>query len=505
MSGPARVACITLDAADQSLLREWASQGLLPNFAKLFDESISSATRNPEIIYSATLWPGFNAGLWPGRHNNYFYLQFESQSYRLRPFLPEHLSADSIWNAVEQKGHRVAIIDVPDARLARTSRTLQVSYWGEHLPRHPLTCWPRSLEQELLRVVGKDTVGLCDLFRQRPQELRRLKDGLIERATRRADLALSVFARGPWDLFVLNFSEAHCAGHQLWATHDPKHPQHQPEFRALLGEDPLLEVYQAIDCSLGRVVDALGEDAFLMVLATHGMGPRYDANAALDAVLRRLDGLDVPKLSRPMETMRKMWLQLPGMVRRPFRRLADRIYDAPRQRARTTRRFFSIPTTDNCGGVRFNLKGREPKGLVEPGTPYQHLCDWLERELLSLVNVATGAPAVKRILRGDLLFAGPFRNEFPDLVIEWNHDAPIPAVRSQRVGELRAESSNPRTGDHRSKGLVLVRSADLAPRTLKTDVAVVDLAPTLAARLGVSLSGIDGKPILDFLPGPVRV
>ena len=504
MPGPAKVACITLDAAEQSLLRQWASQGLLPHFGELLKESVSSATRNPEIIYTGTLWPSFNTGLWPGRHDNYFYLQPVSGSYGLRLFLPEHLSVDSIWNAIEQEGHRIALIDVPKALLARTSRTLQVSFWGEHEVRHPLTCWPPSLEQEVRHVAGTDPVGACDLVRQRPQELRRLKDGLIERATRRADLALAVLARGPWDLFVVNFSEAHCAGHHLWATRDPKHPQHQAAFRALLGEDPLLEVYQAIDRSLGCIIDALGHDTFLMVLATHGMGPRYDANAALDAVLRRLDGLDLPKISRPMETMRKIWFQLPGVVRRPLRRLADRIYDAPRQHARATRRFFAVPTTDNCGGIRLNLKGREPKGRVEPGPPYHDLCDWLERELLSLVNVKTGTPAVKRVLRGDLLFAGPFRNEFPDLVIEWNHDAPIPAVRSQRVGELRAESPNPRTGDHRPKGLVLVRSADLAPRALEGEVAIVDLAPTLAARLGVALSGIDGKPIPDFLPQLTR-
>jgi predicted AlkP superfamily phosphohydrolase/phosphomutase len=206
-----------------------------------------------------------------------------------------------------------------------------------------------------------------------------------------------------------------------------------------------------------------------------------------------------------MEIIRKMWVGLPGMVRRPFRRLADRIYDAPRQQERARRRFYAIPTTDNCGGVRFNLKGREPKGLVEPGTPCQDLCDWLERELLSLVNVATGAPAVKRVLRGDLLFAGPFRNEFPDLVIEWNYETPIPAVRSQRIGEVRVESPNPRTGDHRPKGLVLARSTDLVPRVIEGDMPIVDFAPTLAARLGVQLSGIDGKPIHDFLPQHTRV
>ena len=500
MSGPARVACITLDAAEQSLLRQWVSQGLLSNFGKLLEESVSSATRNPEIIYSGTLWPSFNTGVWPGRHDNYFYLQPDSRGYGLRLFLPEHLSVDSIWNAIAQQGHRVALIDVPKAQLARTSRTLQVSFWGEHEVRHPLTCWPPSLEEEVQQVAGKDPVGVCDLVRQRPHELLRLKEGLIERATRRADLALAVLARGPWDLFMLNFSEAHCAGHQLWAAHDPKHPQYRTEFRALLGEDPLLDVYQAIDRSLGRIVDALGHDAFLLVLATHGMGPRYDAAAALDSVLRRLDGIDVPKASGPIEVARKMWLQLPGVVRGPLRRVADLLYDAPRQRERATRRFFAIPTSDNCGGVRLNLRGREQKGHVEPGPPYHELCDWLERELLSLVNVATGAPAVTRVLRGDLLFPGPFRNEFPDLVVEWSHEAPILAVRSPRIGELRVESLTPRTGDHRPKGLVLARSTDLVPHALEGATALVDLAPTLAARLGVELSGVDGKSILDFLP-----
>ena len=505
MPGAAKVACITLDAAEQSLLRQWASQGLLPYFGKLLKESISSATRNPEIIYSGTLWPSFNTGVWPGRHNCYCYLQLNPQGYGLRRFQPEHLAVDSIWNAIAEQGHSVALIDVPNARLAKTSRTLQVSFWGEHVARHPLTCWPPSLEEKVRQVAGKDPVGACDLVRHRPQELRRLKDGLIERATRRADLACAILARGPWDLCILNFSEAHCAGHHLWATHDPKHPQFQPAFRALLGEDPLLEVYQAIDRGLSRIVDTLGHDTFLLVLATHGMGPRYDAKAALDSVLLRLDGFDLPKISTPIEAMRKIWLQLPGVIRGPFRWVADKLYDAPRQHERATRRFFAIPTTDNCGGIRFNLKGRESKGHVEPGQGYHELCDWLERELLSLVNVTTGAPVVKRVLRGDLLFAGPFRNQFPDLVIEWNHEAPILAIRSERIGELQVGSLNPRTGDHRPRGLVLARSPDLDPSALQGEVALVDLAPTLAARLDVDLSGIDGKPILQLLPKNIHV
>src|SRR5215469_3044932 len=159
MPGPAKAACITLDAAEQSLLHQWASQGLLPHFGKLLKESVTSLTRNPDIIYSATLWSSFNTGLWPGRHNIYSYLQLEPRSYRLRCILPEHILVDSIWNAIERDGHRVALIDGPEARLARTPRTLQVSFWGEHLLKHPLTCWPPSLEQEVRQVAGEDPVG----------------------------------------------------------------------------------------------------------------------------------------------------------------------------------------------------------------------------------------------------------------------------------------------------------------------------------------------------------
>jgi hypothetical protein len=40
---------------------------------------------------------------------------------------------------------------------------------------------------------------------------------------------------------------------------------------------------------------------------------------------------------------------------------------------------------------------------------------------------------------------------------------------------------------------------------LEGEIALVDLAPTLAARLGVALSGLDGKPIRDFLPQDILV
>jgi predicted AlkP superfamily phosphohydrolase/phosphomutase len=106
---------------------------------------------------------------------------------------------------------------------------------------------------------------------------------------------------------------------------------------------------------------------------------------------------------------------------------------------------------------------------------------------------------VKRILEGDDLFKGSYRDQFPDLVIEWNSESPIPFVRSQAIGEIQVVSCNPRTGDHRPKGFVMARNSGLIPRMLDERAPLVDIAPTLAAYLGVELPGVEGKPIHGFL------
>ena len=108
MAGLVRVACITLDSADHTLVRQWVDQGLLPHLAKHLEQSVSSMTRDPKIIDSGTFWPSFNTSLWPGQHNQYCYLQPDDQGYGMQRLRSDHLSGGSIWNAIARKGYRVA-------------------------------------------------------------------------------------------------------------------------------------------------------------------------------------------------------------------------------------------------------------------------------------------------------------------------------------------------------------------------------------------------------------
>jgi hypothetical protein len=51
-----------------------------------------------------------------------------------------------------------------------------------------------------------------------------------------------------------------------------------------------------------------------------------------------------------------------------------------------------------------------------------------------------------------------------------------------------------RTGDHSPDGLLLARGPGLPAGTNLTPLAIEDIGPTVAARLGVTLNGVDGRP-----------
>jgi predicted AlkP superfamily phosphohydrolase/phosphomutase len=150
-----------------------------------------------------------------------------------------------------------------------------------------------------------------------------------------------------------------------------------------------------------------------------------------------------------------------------------------------SRPFFRAPNASLCTAIRINLEGRESAGVVAPGREYEEVCNALETELLALVNVETGKPAVHRVLRPAELFDGPNVAFMPDLLVEWHQDDPIRSLASPTVGRLDGEAERHRTGDHRRDGLLLRRQPTVTPRT-EDIVDSRDLAPTIRALLDVS-------------------
>ena len=82
----------------------------------------------------------------------------------------------------------------------------------------------------------------------------------------------------------------------------------------------------------------------------------------------------------------------------------------------------------------------------------------------------------------------------------WSQDQPVRAAASSLIGEVRAPRAQDRTGNHRPNGWFVATGPGIAPSVLEQPVSVLDLAPTVAALLGVSLPGAEGSCIDALLP-----
>jgi predicted AlkP superfamily phosphohydrolase/phosphomutase len=205
----------------------------------------------------------------------------------------------------------------------------------------------------------------------------------------------------------------------------------------------------------------------------------------------------------------KDWLR-PALAQ--IRRARDRGDSLPRWSLdpRLSRAFL----VDNglaVGGIRLNLRGREPQGLVSPGAEEQALSRQLAQDLEGIRNLDSGRPMIRQVSRTADLYEGEYLSLLPDLLVAWSEEAPIGSATvgsgaratvrlgSDRVGELVGTNRYGRTGDHRSEGLFVAAGAGIGPGRLSRSVSVMDFAPTLAALLDVEVPSPDGQPIRELL------
>ena len=525
-----RVLLLGVDAGSAPLVREWADAGVLPTFQRLFAEGLVGDTRSVEGFFVGSTWPSLYTGVTPARHGISSLVQLRVGSYDLfRCYTGEFVKREPFWNHLSRAGRRVAICDVPLSGVSEGLNGIQLVEWGSHDANYGFRSWPPRLARRIRSRFGPHPLSTsCDVDRRSPEAFRALTARLVEGVRRKTALTRFLLDQGPWDFFTQIFTEAHCVGHQAWHLHDPQHLAHEPQVSRVTG-DPVREVYTAIDQAIGELLRAAGDDCLVIVLLSHGMCARYGAQFLLPDILVRL-GVGVPPGPPPAPRAGPGPTSLERLLEAGWRRTPDRLKDWLRpglEQIRHARdRGDSLPRwsldprlshgflVDNglaVGGIRLNLRGREPQGLVAPGAEEQALSRQLAQDLEEIRNLDSGRPMIRRVSRTADLYQGEYLSLLPDLLVAWSEDTPIGSATvgsgagatvrlgSDRVGELVGTNRYCRTGDHRPEGLFVAAGPGIGPARLSRSVSVMDFAPTLAALLDVEVPSPDGQPIHELL------
>jgi predicted AlkP superfamily phosphohydrolase/phosphomutase len=539
------VVALGLDAADPVLLERYMEAGHLPVLSRLRAEGSYARLTTFEYCRAEASNTTFLTGCSPAKHGYWSPFRF-STDYRVQTTPYEFAAYQPFYGLGPD--YRVAVFDMPQSKLSDKVNGIQVLGWGAHSPRCPSHSNPPELFDEINAKHGvHPTLRKDDVHTMGDAAaIERLKQGLETGIERRIAACVDLLGRERWDLFLTYFSEIHAGQHYFWHLSHPDHPLY--EYFGTPGRDPLLDLVQAVDRGIGRIMDAMPKDARLVVFSDHGMESNttdLPSTVFLPELLYRLaypgkfglakgkPGTTPPPVMKPSAD--RHWRSTlyglkhdPNPVTRWLRQnmSTERFHYGIEKRlgmnslplcpddcpigsqppmwyhpAWPGMKAFALPSFSE-GFVRLNVRGREQTGVVDPAD-YEAVCAEITEELHKLTDARTGKPAVKRVVRTRKGPDGPpMEGERPsdaDLIVIWD-GVPIDVVDHPKAGRIGPIPFK-RSGSHVHRGFIVATGPGVASGARLPEAHALDIPPTILTLLGAPIPAhFDGAPLAVFEP-----
>ncbi len=502
------VLMIGLDAAEVTLIERLCAEGKLPTLQSLRERGCFGSLEAKATIFAGGVWPTFYTAQDVPWHGVYHNKLWRHETMRCEVVNDQWLPAKPFWEILDQEAYRMAIVDVPmTVSRPKLMNGIQLAGWGTH-DLIVKGAWPSELWPQLEKEFGSAMMP-AELFGpQNAKTLLNLKEALLQATEQMTRLSESLLVREAWDLFFVVLGATHRGGHYLWDLSQIDQTGLSPETLQIL-EQALVDIYQACDRAVARLIKKTPAEAKVLVFAVHGMGPNRGWSDRCPEILSKIQqaNQDVPaktgllyslKQVIPWQLARQITTRLPQPV---LNRLVS-LWSAGMFDWNTTR-YFPLPM-DHAGYFRINVKGREPEGIVEPGLEYETVCRELEAAFRSFHDIETGKPIVDKVYRMDDLAPreAPYREVLPDLVITWRDISAIqsPGIHSEKYGEIRWDTGGKlpsgRSGNHQEKGWFVAVGDGITPATRAEEHRTIDLVPTVFQWLGAEPGqDFQGKPI----------
>ena len=429
-----RVMMIGLDAGSLDFIE--ASLSSLPNLRRAIELGVRRRLRSTTTeLLPAASWPTLYTGTPPGAHGFYYPMQWDPEAMRMR-HVRDWLYCEPFWYELERRGRRVVALDVPMTWPSRLQHGVEITDWGAHDHLSEFSARParsRGRGPAALREVPHRT-------RHSRSEIAR-PAGAHARCARRRRAPEEGSLRDGCSRSTSGISSSRCSGRRIAPGIYSGRPRRSEGRSHPAGA--LLDVYRAVDDVIGHLVEGVNqENTTLVILSAHGMGPNasqdHFTRMIMDRVNERFHDTDGSR-SRPSRRSRQR-----SLMRFLRERLPAPVQDAVGQAMPIYVNNFVVdraitgghdwPHTpalavlaSGTGYVRFNLRGRETHGVLEPGSEtHGRYVRWMRECFQSFRIVETGEPLVKDIVFTSEAFPGERQGHLPDALISWN-GFPLPA------------------------------------------------------------------------------
>lgn len=437
-----RVIVVGLDGTPYSFIRKMTTRGLMPHFAQLLGHGSLRPMRSSYPYVSGVAWTSFMTGKNPGKHGIFGFVEREADSYRTYIPTSRHVRTATLPQILSQAGKRVCVLGVPMSYPPLAVNGVMVGCFLS--PSLEKATYPPDLLGALKQRGYKVDTD--------PWAARNSADDFLKdfRATfaARAQTVLHLLDAEPWDFFIAHVIDTDRLHHFLWSCYEDADSPHHESF---------LECYRQVDAFLGQLYSRLSDRDELIIVSDHG-----------SCELRK-------------EVFLNYWLREQGYLKMANGN-GNSLEDIDSS---------SFAYSLDPGRIYLNLRGREPRGCVEPNGQRDRLLNELAAGLLKLRDPETGMPMVEDVLRGNEIYSGPCARYGPDLMV-------MSAPGFDMKGSMNPESL---TSDSALKGMHTFADAFLYMRgreIIPDHPSIMDVMPTMLELLGLPVPhDVDGEVCLQ--------
>jgi predicted AlkP superfamily phosphohydrolase/phosphomutase len=515
-----KILIISIDGGSWNVLEPLKKRGVIPHISKLMERGCHGIlySTNPPVTPPA--WTSFMTGKNPGKHGIFDFRVYDPFTTSDYFSSYSRIQSATIWEILNERGKKVGVINLPLTYPPHPIESFIVSGFDTPSVQSSFT-FPEDLklkilekfpEYDFLHSWGEGALNSLDALRS---FIKKSCASLEEKA----QLGLYLWERYPFDLFHLHFQETDIIQHRLWSLFN---------FSELSGEDLLmqnmiLEFYKKLDEMTGLFLEKAEEiHATKIILSDHGFqshrgviypnhllrekgflwikqnqeeedkGKSYFLPRSWKFLKRMVKAIKPPSQTQPRPARTRNWMER--------ERETDLMKELPIEWSKTS---ACVVSAELYGFIYFNVKGREPCGLVNPGREY----DSLKRELTDLFcqieSPVEGGRLIKKVIPGDELYQNGEGIVLPDLVL-------IPedgfSISRSLSSEGLVKMFSPPIGTHSPAGIFIMEGKGIRQGTVDT-ARIIDLAPTILHLFDLPVpDDMDGKVLLSCLhePGEVR-
>ncbi|NWF52534.1 MAG: alkaline phosphatase family protein [Nitrospirae bacterium] len=510
-----KVIVIGLDGATFDIIKPLINEGKLPVIASLLSKGASAELQSTLPPISGPAWTSFLTGMNPGKHGVFHFLTRRSDGNGFLLCSSHDIKTPTIFDYISAEDKTIGSINIPMTYPPPKVNGFIVS--GIPVPPQAKDyTYPYELYEDIKMHVGDYTIDYdfssmnkkVDSILDEIERYRYLAENLMDIEERRLKTGLFLMNKYPCDLFVIVLTLLDRVQHYFWRFMDKRHAGYSDIGAKEFGR-VIHNCYEKIDKAIGEIISSSSDNTTFIVMSDHGSGPHY-SDFHINKWFIDIGWLQMkscPRVILNRSNIKRILTKL------GFKKLSEKLPPSLNSlsifipKVKRENDFIDIVWSKTLAysafyGISINLKGREERGIIEPGEEYQKLIEVLKARLYQLIDPRTGEPLIENILEKNEIYSGPFSDQGPDILFLTKDLNCIPSDSYTAHSWYEIRVNHATSGTHRMNGIFIMKGKGIKNTEELQNLKITDIAPTILYLLHAPIpKGMDGRLITEaFTP-----